>query len=286
MAAQILGVGVVVGIMTVGGWTRLEAQETPRAIQPVILHELVLKDGSRMFGSIETQDDAEVVFKTQAGALVTARRSDVRSLRPVSGSMIRGEFQPADPNSTRLFFAPTGRSLRKGVTYLGIYEFLMPFVQVGVTDRFSIGGGTPLIFGIEDWERPFWITPKMQVYATDTTQVALGVLHAFDSDGDGGGIAYTVLTRGNDAQALTAGIGLAYGSDGGTAPVVMIGGDRRVRRNMKVVTENYIWKGGRGILSAGVRFFGEKLSADLALAVPIGVDEFFAFPVVNFVYVF
>jgi hypothetical protein len=52
------------------------------------------------------------------------------------------------------------------------------------------------------------------------------------------------------------------------------------------MTENYIWKGGEGILSGGVRFLGERLSADLALAIPVGIGELFAFPVVNFVYVF
>jgi hypothetical protein len=40
------------------------------------------------------------------------------------------------------------------------------------------------------------------------------------------------------------------------------------------------------VVSPGLRFFGERISADLALAVPIGADEFFAFPVINFVYVF
>jgi hypothetical protein len=55
---------------------------------------------------------------------------------------------------------------------------------------------------------------------------------------------------------------------------------------LKLITENYVWKEGHGVASAGVRFFGERLSADLALAIPIGVEEIFVFPVVNFVYVF
>jgi hypothetical protein len=53
--------------------------------------------------------------------------------------------------------------LARGQTYLGVYEFLMPFVQIGVTDRVSIGGGTPLLFGFDDGDRPFWITPKVQI---------------------------------------------------------------------------------------------------------------------------
>ena len=66
----------------------------------------------------------------------------------------------------------------------------------------------------------------------------------------------------------------------------MVGAEGRLRRNLKAITENYIWSGGHGVASAGVRFFGEKLSADLALGIPIGADGFFVFPIVNFVYVF
>jgi len=43
---------------------------------------------------------------------------------------------------------------------------------------------------------------------------------------------------------------------------------------------------GGGIGTLGVRFLGEHLSADLGLAVPIGADGLFVFPVVNFVWRF
>lgn len=260
---------------------------TPGALeQQVTLYELVLRDGSRMYGTIDREDPEEVVFKTQAGAVVTAQRSEIATLTKVTGTILGGEFMPPDPNATRLFFAPTGRSLSRGQTYLGVYEFIMPFVQVGVTDRFSIGGGTPLFFGLDEGERPFWITPKLQVLHTASTDVAVGVLHAFNAGGDGGGVAYAVTTSGSARGSFTIGGGVAYGTDGGRAGLVMVGGERQVRRNLKVMSENYVWKNGNGVASAGVRFFGQRLSADLALGIPIGADEFIAFPIVNFVYVF
>jgi hypothetical protein len=260
--------------------------DRPAAEQQVTLYELVLRDGSRMYGTVDRQDDMEVVFTTQAGATVTARRAEIASLKQVTGSLQRGEFMPPDPNATRLFFAPTARALKKGQTYLGVYEFVMPFVQVGVTDRFSIGGGTPLMFGFDEGDRPFWITPKLQVLDTGRSQIAVGVLHGFNPHGDGGGIGYVVGTTGGPAASASLGVGMAYGTDGGRAGVVMLGAERTVRRNLKVITENYVWKGGNGVASAGMRFFGDRLSADLALAFPIGADEFFAFPVVNFVFLF
>ncbi len=269
------------------------AQATaPAAPQPapattVRLYEMVLRDGSRLYGSIQSEDGAEVVFRTQSGSQVTTSRAEIVSLRMVTGSIVEGEFQPVDPNATRLFFGPTGRSLGKGQVYLGVYEFIMPFVQVGLTDRLSIGGGTPLVFGLgDDWDRPFWITPKLQVFEGESTAISVGAFQAFGIGDDTGGIVYGVGTFGRQHGSVTVGAGVAYAGSENRAGVLMVGGQRQVRRNMALVTENYIWDGGSGVASAGIRFFGERLSADLALWTPIGADDFFVLPVVNFVYVF
>ncbi len=262
--------------------------QTPSTTEPVVTHELRLRDGSRVYGRITAESDTEVTFETASGVLLTPRRDQIVSLRPVEGHVRNGEFHAADPNNTRLFFGPTGRSLPKGQTYLGVYEFIMPFVQVGVTDRFSIGGGTPLIFGFEDdgLDRPYWVTPKLQVFRSRTVQASVGVFQGFGG-GSSAGIAYGVVTTGGSTGSFTGGAGVAYNDDGGRAAVVMVGGDRSVRRNMKFITENYVWDSGGGIVSAGVRFHGDRLSADLALAMPV-LDAFegFVFPVVNFVYLF
>jgi hypothetical protein len=273
-------------LVLTAGAAHARTDAPPAAEQDVTVYQLVLRDGSRLFGTVERQSDTEVEFRTQSGTLMTTHRSEIASLKQVSGTVMDGEFMPADPNATRMFFGPTGRSLGKGQTYLGVYEFFMPFVQVGVTDRFSIGGGTPLVFGMEDGDRPFWVTPKLQVLNAGSTQVAVGVIHAFSANEGGGGVGYIVGTHGTAQGSVTGGFGIGYAVDGGRARVAMLGGERQVRRNLKVMSENYILKNGNGMVSAGVRFFGERLSADLALAIPLGADELYTFPVVNFVYVF
>lgn len=258
------------------------AQEPVKASD---IFELVLRDGSRIFGTVERDSGQEVVFRTTTGSTITASRAEVISLRRVKGRVADGEFRRSDEHRSRLFFAPTARSLEKGQVSVGVFQFLAPFVQVGVTDRLSVGGGTPLIFGLGDWDRPFWLTPKFQVYNSDASQAAVGVLHIFDTNGNEAGIGYGVATFGSADNAITVGAGVAYAGDdrGG---ILMIGGERRVARNLKLITENYVWRGGDGFISGGVRFIGERLSADLALAVPVGLGDVIAFPVVNFVYVF
>lgn len=252
---------------------------------PDITQELRLRDGTTAVGRIEAVDGTRVTFRTLAGATLTLERSDIVSLTTVGGRAAGREFWRDDPNPTRLFFGPTGRPLKRGDVYLGVYEIFIPFVQVGVTDRFSIGGGTPLIFG-GGGDRPFWLTPKFTVVSRPRTQVAVGAMHMLNIDGDNLGVAYGALTQGSRDTAVTLGVGYAYarGEDAG-APVLMLGGEHRVHRHMKLVTENYVFEGG-GIASAGVRFITGRLSADLGLAMPLGVDEFFVFPMVNFVWTF
>jgi hypothetical protein len=247
--------------------------------------ELRLRDGSTVYGRVEAVADGRVTFRLQSGGTLELASADVVSLAIVEGRVVATEFWKDDPNPTRLFFGPTARALERGEVYLGVYEIFMPFVQVGVTDRISIGGGTPLIFG-GGGDRPFWFTPKVTFVDRARTQVAAGAMHILNVDGDNLGIVYAAATQGTRDTAVSVGLGYAYErfEDNG-APVLMIGAEHRVRRNLKLVTENYVFEGG-GIVSAGVRFITGRLSADLGLAAPVGVDEVVVFPMVNFVWTF
>jgi hypothetical protein len=251
------------------------------------IQELRLKDGSRLYGYVQESTDETVVFRTLTGTSLTIERAQIASLGAARGRVVDGEFLPADANPTRLFFAPTGRSVARGEGYFGVYELLLPFVQVGLTDRISIGAGTPLFFG-GGVEHPFWVTPKLQVYEQGPASVAVGVLH-FMNVGDGNfGIGYAVATFGSPDAALTGGVGYAYAryeQDSDATVIGMVGGERRLTRRLKFITENYLWSGG-GILSGGVRFLGERLSADVGIFAPVGAGTSFAAPVLNFVWRF
>ena len=167
------------------------------AVTPAgVTDELSLRDGTRAYGRVEKVDGGLVTFRTTAGATLEVQAAEIVSVHPVTGTVSGGEFRRADPNPTRLFFGPTARSLKQGAGYAGVYEIILPFVQVGITDRISVGAGTPLIFG-DGSAHPFWITPKVQVYSGEAAQLSVGVMH-FLNVGDGNlGIAYVVATRGS-----------------------------------------------------------------------------------------
>ena len=248
--------------------------------------EIVLVDGARALGRVEGFSENGVTFRTTVGAVLEVGRSQVATLRVVAGRVVNGTFWPADPNTTRLLFGPTARALKRGESYLAVYEISLPFVQVGLTDRISVGAGTLPYFG-EGTTHPFWITPKVQLFAGTKTAVAVGALHFANIDDRSLGIGYGVVTHGTGDSAVTVGLGYGYvaGEDRGDAPMIMVGGERRVGRRVKLITENYAFRSG-GLVSAGVRLLGERMSVDFGLVSPLNVDSFIAFPIVNFVWMF
>ena len=176
--------------------------------------------------------------------------------------------------------------LKKGTGYLAVYEIFTPFLGIGITDNLILAGGTPLIFG-GGGSRPYWVAPKFTFLNTDHTQAAVGVL-AFAVVDHSAGIFYGVLSQRGLKASATIGVGYGYvDDDPADKPALMFGGELRTGRKLKLVTENYLFPGGEGFLSAGPRFFGERLSADLGLMAPIGwEDDFFVFPLINFVWNF
>jgi hypothetical protein len=256
--------------------------------------EVRLTDGSALFGRIvegrETGGDV-VRLELLSGDVILLRRDRIRDVRPLRGRLVDGEVWRRDPNATRLFFGPTGRSLEAGKAYFGVYELVVPFLAVGVTDGFTLSGGTPLTLG--DGDRIFWVAPKLRIVGTEGVSAAVGVLHLIDpgssdpyDDTEGFGVAYGVATIGSRDRATTFGLGYGYsGDDLADHPVVMVGGELRTSRMVKLMTENYLFPGEGALLSAGLRFMGERLSADLGLVTPrFGSDDLILFPLVNFVY--
>jgi hypothetical protein len=115
----------------------------------------------------------------------------------------------------------------------------------------------------------------------------VGLLHFMNIGDYKLGIAYGVATTGTLDSALTIGGGYAYArgddeGDKGGAPLLMIGGEHRITRRTKIITENYFFSDG-GIVSFGWRFMGDHLSVDVGGFTPLGVDGFVIAPMVNIV---
>jgi hypothetical protein len=149
--------------------------------------------------------------------------------------------------------------MKRGEVYVAVDALSIGILRVGVTDRFSIGVGRPL------YANTTWITPKFQIFENDRAAVATGVLHLFAPGFGTGGVGYSVATIGSRDNAVTAGMGWFYGKDDDGAhmgePVLIVGGEHRMTRRSKFVTENYVFGDGV-VMSAGGRFMRRNVTME------------------------
>lgn len=238
-----------------------------------------LSDGTVVVGRVVAVRPDSAVIRTQAGQLTFAR-SSVRSVRERSARSMRGgEYWPEDPNATRLFFAPTGHTLKRGDAYFcDIWVFLLCLTG-GLSDRITLGGGMSIVPGIDIAENVFYLTPKIGVFASENVNIAVGSFTgrsgAITDDASSFGILYGVSTFGSEDRNFSAGIGYAYYNDEvANSPLVLGGFKLRLSRGTAFISENYILPAAEGgLVSFGLRFFGERIAGDVGLIRYVGRDD-------------
>ena len=246
------------------------------------LYSARLTSGTTVVGRIDDPRTDPLVVQTENGTL-TIPRARIAELRAVATGRLRdGVYWPPNPNETRLLFAPTGRMLKPGEGYYSnTWLFLQQFAG-GMTSNFTLGGGFSILPSDNFANNIFYVTPKLGLYNTERTNVAVGVLAAFvpgqDTDGTFG-IAYGVATFGSPDAQVTTGAGFGY-AQGRFAqdPVFMVGGEKRLSRRTAFISENYIFPSAEesnNIVSYGLRFFGDRMSADFALINTLSDDALF-----------
>jgi hypothetical protein len=255
-------------------------------------HLLRTRDGSTLIGRV-ISDSADTVRFQSNGAVFTLSHAQVAELRALEPSQIRrGEYWFPDPNRTRLFFAPTGRMLRQGEGYFSDTYLLLIGVNGGVTSNFTLGGGMSLIPSQDPLQNIFYLTPKVGLVDKPDFALAAGALvgvagfEGIDAKNRSFGILYGIGSMGSTDNHLDVGAGWGYsGGSLSGEPALMIGGATRVSRRVSLLTENYYLPtlAEHGIISYGMRFFGEKLSVDLAFLNAVGPDATFLFPGIPYV---
>ncbi|MFT5514655.1 MAG: hypothetical protein ACI80V_000771 [Rhodothermales bacterium] len=268
----------------------VQAQDVRPAAADTVrsLTEIELRDGSRFVGTVVSETDTQLILVTTGGTEVRIEKSQIVSRRVVSGRSRDGDFRQFDPNGTRLFFGPTGRSLEKGRGYVADYYVVFGFVAYAITDRVTLAGGTFLIpQAVGDL---IYVAPKVTLIERGSDAGSVGVLAGMVKN-ETAGILYGAWTHGRPDGALTLGLGFGFGNGKfASDPVIMLGGEKAMGRNTKFIGESYLipTAGGGAWVMGGVRFFGSRLAADLGLMGFVGADDggFPALPWLGFSYNF
>jgi hypothetical protein len=234
---------------------------------------------------------------TPAGLKVDVPKSSIISIKKLRGRMVEGRLYRFDPNYSRLLFAPTGRPLRKGEGYFFDTYVFFPGIAWGLTDNFSLMAGMSVVPGVDIGDQLKYLAPRIGFQTSDEMAVSFGALYA-TVEGDAAGIAFAVATTGQPDKSFTAGLGLGYtkaeGADFefGDHPVILLGGNIRLSNSTALVSENWLitggdFKFGEQPFALAIRFFGERLAADVG-AILIGevIEEGFPIPWLSFTYNF
>ncbi len=258
-----------------------------------MIQMLSLRDGSKLMGRITNIADSVITFVTDMGEMNIAIDKIIEIKEVPKESIREGSHWFVNPNTSRLYFAPTGRMLKKGQGYFNDIYLFFPGMAYGITDNVTIGGGMSLFPGVDIGDQLLYFTPKVGVKTSETSSLAAGALilalPEIDDESPLVGILYGVGTFGKPDASLTVGLGYGFVDDEfAEKPMLMVGGEKRFSRRVSFVSENWIIPGAdQPLISYGFRFFGEGISVDLALLNTLGDDMIFpGLPYVDFVFNF
>ena len=209
--------------------------------------------GTTFTGILVSMSLTSLEFDAQELGRITLERGQIRRAElqgPVAVGVTGAKPGYFDTgNGSRLFFAPTGRGLRRGENTLQTVNLFLLGVNFGITDNFSLGGYVSIVPGVSPADQFLLLTPKVNFPIREKLNVGAGLLYVrvpdFDSNGNsrstGAGIGYGALTFGGADSNFTVGLGYGFVSgEIGSTPVMLLGGQTRVSRRISLVSENYI----------------------------------------------
>jgi hypothetical protein len=170
-----------------------------------VVQILTTRDGSKLIGRVVEVTDDMLRFETDMGVL-NIPLDRVKEIKEVPAKTIKdGEYWFPDPNATRLFFAPTGRTLPQGQGYFGDYYIFFPTVAFGISNMATMGLGMSLFPGVDT--QIFFFTPKLGLASGPDYAYSLGALivKVPVEDAPLVGILYGVGTIGKPDRSVTLG---------------------------------------------------------------------------------
>ncbi|GAB3293100.1 hypothetical protein ACFQT0_06160 [Hymenobacter humi] len=237
------------------------------------------QQGASFTGTLVSMSLTKLEFDTQEMGHVSLERTQIRRAELQGPAAAGVSTKPGYfdiGNGNRLFFAPTGRGLRKGENALQAVSLYLVGGNFGITDNISLGGYVSLIPGIGLGNQFVMLTPKFSMPVSDKVHVGVGVLYLripdFDgllSKSTGAGILYGSATYGSADNNVTGGLGYGFfEGEIGSTPILQFGAQKRVSRRVSLISENYIVADSRAGMGGlyGIKINWRRTSLGLGAA--------------------
>jgi hypothetical protein len=254
----------------------VQAQESknsePKTTSDSALVMLTTNSGENFVGYIVSEDPREVTIRLiDSNKLLSIPTYTVKSIKPATKeSVINGKVIYPNPHPSRYFYTPSALPMDKGEIYIQTVYFAAYQVQVGITDRFSLGATTTIV------GTPLALTTKYSIPINEKNTLAVGGLAGFVGWGTqvSLGIGFGTYTYGTKESNITFGAGLGWIRDGdldssrytqngvisyptyaetNSTGIFSIAGNKRISKNLSLMGEFWV------VPSSGVVFGGPCL---------------------------
>jgi len=200
-------------------------------------YQFQMSDGRVIRGTVLRQNPSVITLKTDNVGEISITINNIKDFAIGDrGFTFQGE---TFDHASRYLFAPSAIPLRRGEGYYQNIMVLMNGAHVGITDRFSVGGGVMIPFG-------FFGTVKYGIQLDKNVHVAVGGIGVTTLFGIGVGMGcgFGSVTVGNRYTniSLTGGYGgVASGSGWEVTkrPIANVSGMVRLAPSVSLVTENW-----------------------------------------------
>lgn len=235
--------------------------DTAKVERPSVIKMI---DGDEYVGKIIREDSTSIILKTSNADIIISK-SNIKNIEAYTYS---GKFKFPNLNDTRYFFGPSAIPIKKGKGYYQNIEVALNFVNYGITNNISIGGGFEFLSLTQGYPVVF-LTPKIGFKITEKFHLGGGVLYgSMLGENSRIGLPYVVSTFGTAENNITFGGGVLVSGEDVHAPTIMLSGTSRVNDNIALLTESYlvIIDGTPMYLGIhGIRIISRKNSFDIGL---------------------
>lgn len=213
----------------------LQAQIFTDNVNPVQKVTVTMNNGEEFTGNVVQKTDDVLTLNSVNGEL----RLSVLLISNIENYSYEGVFLFPSSHETRYFFGPSAIPLKKETGYYHNVYVVGNFINYGLSDNFSIGGGFEFISLMLGYPI-YFLTPKVGFKVDENVHVGGGAIVAGVAGEGHVFLAYGVSTFGTSESNVS--IGFGYGKAGDVpGQALMFSGTQRVSNSMALVTENYVF---------------------------------------------
>jgi len=262
---------------------------------------------NRFFGEVVYKNNQEIMLNTENMGQMAIPLISVKSTRIIKSEWIHnGTYWGPNPNASRLLFSATAIPLKKGESFYELTDVLIHQYRYGVTDNFSVLGGSILPFSAFVSARYAQkVKPKLYMgggaivnfsFYRNLKELDLAFVNG-------------LATYGNESSNITVGVGMTFfrsavigRASSGIAitnsglPITLLGAQVRLAKRISLVTENYFFsrltntgtniRQRESVLSGAMRIQGERKSFEFGLLLNLTLNENIVIPHIGYTYYF